>query len=83
MKAILKMQVANDQSSYLGLPNTMGRGKNATLGILKDKMQKRVESWDGEEPKRDSDLRRLESIANLDWEWDASHFLVEASESLE
>uniref|UniRef100_A0A803NG08 RNase H type-1 domain-containing protein n=1 Tax=Cannabis sativa TaxID=3483 RepID=A0A803NG08_CANSA len=43
---ILGMSEANEQSTYLGLPNTMGRNKNAILGFLKEKMQRRIEGWD-------------------------------------
>uniref|UniRef100_A0A803QJ80 Reverse transcriptase domain-containing protein n=1 Tax=Cannabis sativa TaxID=3483 RepID=A0A803QJ80_CANSA len=34
-------------SHYLGLPNTMGRNKKALLGFLKEKIRKRIQSWDG------------------------------------
>ncbi|KAM6597143.1 hypothetical protein CsatA_007667 [Cannabis sativa] len=40
------MQVAGEQSLYLDLPNTTSMNKNVTLSFLKDKMHKRVESWD-------------------------------------
>lgn len=32
---------------YLGLPNTMGRNKNAILGFLKDMVRSRIMCWDG------------------------------------
>lgn len=32
---------------YLGLINMMGRSKSSTLGFLKDKVKRRVQSWDG------------------------------------
>uniref|UniRef100_A0A803PUK7 Reverse transcriptase domain-containing protein n=1 Tax=Cannabis sativa TaxID=3483 RepID=A0A803PUK7_CANSA len=38
---------ATEDSKYLGLPSTLGRNKNTVLGFLKDKMQKRIQSWDG------------------------------------
>uniref|UniRef100_A0A803Q9L8 Reverse transcriptase domain-containing protein n=1 Tax=Cannabis sativa TaxID=3483 RepID=A0A803Q9L8_CANSA len=38
---------ATEDSKYLGLPSTLDRNKNAVLGFLKDKMQKRIQSWDG------------------------------------
>lgn len=41
------MTEANDHIMYQGLPNTMGRNKNAGLGFLKEKIRKRVTSWDG------------------------------------
>uniref|UniRef100_A0A803QF26 Reverse transcriptase domain-containing protein n=1 Tax=Cannabis sativa TaxID=3483 RepID=A0A803QF26_CANSA len=44
---ILGMARANEHSTYLGLPCTMGRNKDAILGFLKDKMQQRIQSWEG------------------------------------
>ncbi|KAM6591439.1 hypothetical protein CsatA_014044 [Cannabis sativa] len=44
---LLRMHEAPDNSMYLGLPCVMGRNKNAILGFLKDKMQKRILSWEG------------------------------------
>uniref|UniRef100_A0A803Q310 Reverse transcriptase domain-containing protein n=1 Tax=Cannabis sativa TaxID=3483 RepID=A0A803Q310_CANSA len=46
--AILGILEASEQCTYLGLPNTMSRNKNAILEFLKDKMQKRIEGWDNE-----------------------------------
>uniref|UniRef100_A0A803QSS3 Reverse transcriptase n=1 Tax=Cannabis sativa TaxID=3483 RepID=A0A803QSS3_CANSA len=33
--------------TYLGLPNIIGRKKSAIQGFLKEKVQKRIQSWDG------------------------------------
>ncbi|KAM6565848.1 uncharacterized protein LOC133031191 [Cannabis sativa] len=44
---ILRMRHADEHSTYLGLPCVMGRNKDAILGFLKDKMQKRIQSWEG------------------------------------
>ncbi|KAM6600853.1 hypothetical protein CsatA_020462 [Cannabis sativa] len=44
---LLRMNEAPKNSLYLGLPCIMGRNKNAILGFLKDKMQKRIQSWEG------------------------------------
>ena len=41
------MQEAHSDNLYLGLPSTMGRNKSALLGYLKDKVQKRLMSWEG------------------------------------
>ncbi|XP_060972136.1 uncharacterized mitochondrial protein AtMg00310-like [Cannabis sativa] len=38
---------AGENSFYLGLPNTLGRNKTSMLGFLKDKMRKRIQSWEG------------------------------------
>lgn len=43
----LQMVEANDHSTYLGLPNIIGRNKSALLGFLKDKVDSRIRSWDG------------------------------------
>ncbi|KAM6571899.1 hypothetical protein CsatA_015979 [Cannabis sativa] len=44
---ILRMRLADEHSTYLGLPCVMGRNKDAILGFLKDKMQKRIQGWEG------------------------------------
>lgn len=41
------MREAGDNSTYLGLPNMLGRNKASLLVFLKDKVNKRVQSWDG------------------------------------
>ncbi|XP_074347096.1 putative mitochondrial protein AtMg00310 [Apium graveolens] len=38
---------ANEHSTYLGLPNIIGRNKSAILGYLKDNVNMRIRSWDG------------------------------------
>uniref|UniRef100_A0A803P2L3 Uncharacterized protein n=1 Tax=Cannabis sativa TaxID=3483 RepID=A0A803P2L3_CANSA len=43
---LLGMPAASEHSSYLGLPRTMGRSKNASLGFLKEKMKKKILSWE-------------------------------------
>uniref|UniRef100_A0A803Q666 Reverse transcriptase n=1 Tax=Cannabis sativa TaxID=3483 RepID=A0A803Q666_CANSA len=43
---LLGMAPASENSSNLGLPCTMGRSKNAILGFLKDKMIKKIQSWE-------------------------------------
>lgn len=40
------MLEANEQTKYLGLPNTVGRNKYVILGFLKEKVKARVRSWD-------------------------------------
>ncbi|XP_060959373.1 uncharacterized protein LOC133030597 [Cannabis sativa] len=46
MSEMLGMVEALENSFYLGLPCIMGRNKNAILGFLKDKMQKKIFSWE-------------------------------------
>ncbi|XP_074377255.1 putative mitochondrial protein AtMg00310 [Apium graveolens] len=41
------MVEASEHSTYLGLPNILGRNKSAVLGYLKDKVNSRIRSWDG------------------------------------
>uniref|UniRef100_A0A803NZS4 Reverse transcriptase n=1 Tax=Cannabis sativa TaxID=3483 RepID=A0A803NZS4_CANSA len=43
---LLGMAPASENSSYLGLPCTMGRSKNTILGFLKGKMIKKIQSWE-------------------------------------
>ncbi|XP_074352995.1 uncharacterized protein LOC141692156 [Apium graveolens] len=42
---ILKMSEASMHSTYLGLPNIVGRNKSAMLGYLKDKANTKIRSW--------------------------------------
>lgn len=42
----LGFQEADEGMTYLGLPNMVGRKKNAIFGYIKDQMQKRIEGWD-------------------------------------
>lgn len=44
---VLQMEEAGVGCGYLGLINMMGRSKSSTLGFLKDKVKRRVQSWDG------------------------------------
>ncbi|XP_030503843.2 uncharacterized protein LOC115719079 [Cannabis sativa] len=46
MCEMLGMVEALDNSFYLGLPCIMGMNKNAILGFVKDKMQKKIFSWE-------------------------------------
>lgn len=43
---VLNMVEADERSKYLGLPSILGRNKTALLGYLRDKVTKRVNSWD-------------------------------------
>ncbi|KAM6542808.1 hypothetical protein CsatB_007255 [Cannabis sativa] len=45
--SILHMPEASENSLYLGLPNIIGRNKNAILGFLKNKVLNRINSWSG------------------------------------
>ncbi|XP_074342001.1 putative mitochondrial protein AtMg00310 [Apium graveolens] len=41
------MTEANEHSTYLDLPNIIGRNKSALLGYLKDKVDTKIRSWEG------------------------------------
>lgn len=43
---ILNVPEATEHSTYLGLPNIIGRNKSASLGYLKDKVDTKIRSWD-------------------------------------
>uniref|UniRef100_A0A803NFE6 Reverse transcriptase domain-containing protein n=1 Tax=Cannabis sativa TaxID=3483 RepID=A0A803NFE6_CANSA len=43
----LRMSQATENSTYLGLPSTMGRNKTAIMGFLKDRVRKRLQGWEG------------------------------------
>lgn len=43
---LLQMREATSNTTYMGLPNMVGRSKTATLGFLKDKVRQKVQNWD-------------------------------------
>lgn len=43
----LQMSEATVHMTYLGLPNIIGRNKSALLGYLKDKVNTKIRSWEG------------------------------------
>lgn len=43
----LNIMEATTNTTYLGLPNMMGRSKSSTLSFLKDKVRKKIQTWDG------------------------------------
>lgn len=44
---LLQMPEAGNHSTYLGLPNILGRNKSVILGFLKERVRKRIQNWDG------------------------------------
>uniref|UniRef100_A0A803PL05 Reverse transcriptase domain-containing protein n=1 Tax=Cannabis sativa TaxID=3483 RepID=A0A803PL05_CANSA len=44
---LMQIQAADGTSMYLGLPSLVGKNKKAILGFIKDKLQKRVQHWEG------------------------------------
>lgn len=43
---ITGFQEASEATTYLGLPNLVGRNKKAVIGYLKSRMQSIIEGWD-------------------------------------
>lgn len=43
---ILGFAEATEETTYLGLPNFVGRNKKVAFGYLKNRMQKKIEGWD-------------------------------------
>lgn len=43
---VLQMPEANEHSTYLGLPNVIGRNKSTLLGYLKDRVNSKIRSWE-------------------------------------
>ncbi|KAM6600830.1 hypothetical protein CsatA_020439 [Cannabis sativa] len=44
---LMRIQEAGEDNMYLGLPSIVGPNKNAVLGFLKERMKKRINSWEG------------------------------------
>ncbi|XP_062080209.1 uncharacterized protein LOC133784961 [Humulus lupulus] len=42
----MSIHEADDNSTYLGLPNILGRNKSVILGYLKDRIRHRIQSWE-------------------------------------
>ncbi|KAL8119150.1 hypothetical protein AgCh_016602 [Apium graveolens] len=42
---VCQVREADDNVTYLGLPNMVGRNKSRVIGFLQDKMRNRVQSW--------------------------------------
>ncbi|XP_060961041.1 uncharacterized protein LOC133031535 [Cannabis sativa] len=40
------IQEVSEHRKYLGLPSTVGRNKNVVFGYLKDKVHKKIQTWD-------------------------------------
>ncbi|XP_074341789.1 uncharacterized protein LOC141679182 [Apium graveolens] len=57
------MNEANGNSTYLGLPSTLGKNKSALLGYLKDKATAKIKSWDGNYISRSGKEVLIKSVA--------------------
>ncbi|KAL8118569.1 hypothetical protein AgCh_016186 [Apium graveolens] len=60
---VLQMEEANENSTYLGLPNLIGRNKLAILGYFKEKATAKVKSWDGNYISRSGKEILIKSVA--------------------
>lgn len=60
----LQMGEANENSTYLGLPSTLGRNKSVILGYLKNEACSRVKSWDGKYISRSGKEILIKSVAH-------------------
>ncbi|KAH1083071.1 hypothetical protein J1N35_022832 [Gossypium stocksii] len=45
VSSILGVKYSNDRERYLGLPNIIGRNKKISFQILKNKLKKRIKSY--------------------------------------
>ncbi|XP_062093901.1 uncharacterized protein LOC133799929 [Humulus lupulus] len=63
MCSILNMQEADEHSMYLGLPNILGRRKNAILGFLKERMRSKIQSWENKFLSKPGKETLIKSIA--------------------
>lgn len=45
--SIMGINEAGPDSTYLGLPSTLGRNKSVMLGYLKERMRQRIQRWEG------------------------------------
>ncbi|XP_030502854.2 uncharacterized protein LOC115718027 [Cannabis sativa] len=79
----LVMPEASEGSLYLGLPNIVGRNKNAVLGFLKNKVIARVNSWDGKVLSRAGKEILLKTVVQSLPTYAMSVFLLTKSTCLE
>lgn len=61
--SMLQFKEADANTTYLGLPNTIGRNKSMVLGFLKEIMQERVQGWDKNCLSRGGKELMLKSVA--------------------
>lgn len=73
---LLQMNEATEHSTYLGLPNLIGRNKSALLGFLRDKVTTRVRSWDGKFVSRSGKETLIKSVAQTMPTYSMNVFLI-------
>uniref|UniRef100_A0A803QFT1 Reverse transcriptase domain-containing protein n=1 Tax=Cannabis sativa TaxID=3483 RepID=A0A803QFT1_CANSA len=79
----LGIHEADDNTTYLGLPNIIGRKKTAILGYLKERVQKRVQSWKGKLLSKAGKEVLLKTVAQALPNYAMSVFLLPAETSKE
>lgn len=57
------MREATENSTYLGLRNSLGRNKSAMLGYLKNRACSRIKNWDGKFISRSGKEILIKSVA--------------------
>ncbi|XP_074347539.1 uncharacterized protein LOC141686400 [Apium graveolens] len=60
---LMQIPEANEHSSYLGLPNLLGRNKSALLGYLKERVTARIKTWDSKCISRGGEEILVKSVA--------------------
>ncbi|KAL8106994.1 hypothetical protein AgCh_023701 [Apium graveolens] len=59
----LSMQEADEFTTYLGLPNILGRRKSVILGYLRDRVKTRIQSWNKKKLPRSAKEILIKSVA--------------------
>lgn len=70
------MREADERSKYLGLPSILGRNKSSLLGYLRDKVTKKINSWDGRWISRGGKEVLIKSVAQTLPSYAMSVFLL-------
>lgn len=72
----LGFQEADGSTTYLGLPNVIGRNKKAMFGYIKNQMQKRIEGWDKKHLSKGGNELLIKSVSQAQPTYAMSVFLM-------
>lgn len=72
----LGFQEADGSTTYLGLPNVIGRNKKAMFGYIKNQMQKRIEGWDKKHLSKGGNELLIKSVSPAQPTYAMSAFLM-------
>lgn len=72
----LNMTEADERTTYMGLPNIIGRNKSVTLGFLRKKIRQKLQSWDGKLLSQASREILVKSVAQTQPRYTMSVFLL-------